>query len=159
MSNKKAKIFLYISLAFIAIYLIVCIVLFSMGYYQLKVKYQNDRVKINNEVGLAVIVLFFTLVPALGNGLSCIRSIYKMLKYRPYGLVKIIYIISSVLAFAAFALEFSYSFGWLDFVRQITSNTNLVVEVMLFTEWPIFIVSFILNCIPIKSKTAISNIN
>ena len=159
MGNKKAKILLCISLAFIVIYLIVCIVLFSMDYYQLKAKYQNDPVKINNEVGFAFIVLFFTLVPALGNGLSCIRSVYKMLMHRPYGLVKIIYIISSVLAFAAFALTFIFLFEWLGVMRQNTPNTNLVVDVMLLTEWPIFIVSFILNCIPIKSKTAISNID
>ena len=167
MGNKKAKIFLCIGFTFVAIYLICYIAYLVMDYYALKMYYHEHH---PNELDLSSAdFVAFTLLgslltfvgPAVGNGLFWIRSVYKMLKYNPYGLVKIIYVISSVLTFAAFAIACTTFLWWRGlwdyFIDRFDGSVKQLEIALLLMEWPIFIVSSILNCIPIKSKTAISS--
>lgn len=153
MRNKKTKIFLCISLTVVSIYLIAVIVSIFMSYYQIKADFPNDSVRASEEFTLGLAICLFVEFAVFGNAFSCIRSVYKMLKYEPYGLVKILYTISSILAFAAFAFACISALGWIDYVD--TNGYDHSSTVLIVSEWPIFIISFILGCIPIKSKTAI----
>lgn len=153
MRNKKIKIFLCICLTVVAIYLIAVIVSIFMSYYDFKANYSNDGGLASMELTFVLSIFLFVELAVLGNALSCIRSIYKMLKYEPYGFVKILYTISSILAFAAFAFACISALGWIDYVD--TNGYDHSSTVLIVSEWSIFIISFILGCIPIKSKTAI----
>ena len=153
MRNKKTKLFLCVSLIVVAIYLIAVIISIFMAYYDVKAYYANDSALASMGFTFGLAICLFVEFAVLGNALSCIRSVYKMLKYEPYGSVKILYTVSSILAFAAFALACISALGWIDYVD--TNGYDHSSTVLIASEWPIFIVSFILGCIPIKSKTAI----
>ena len=151
MKNKKTKLFLCISLSVVVIYLIAVIVSIFMAYYDVKANYSNDGGLASMELTFVLSIFLFVEFAVLGNALSCIRSVYKMLKHKPYGIIKICYTISSILAFAAFSLACFSALGWIDYVD--TSGYDHSSTVLIVSEWSIFIISFILGCIPIKSKT------
>ena len=153
MRNKKTKLFLCISLAVVAIYLIAVIVSIFMAYDDVKAYYSNDSALASMEFTFGLTIILFVEFAVFGNAFSCIRSVYKMLKHKPYGIVKILYTISSILAFAAFSLACISALGWIDYAD--TNGYDHSSTVLMVSEWSIFIISFILGCIPVKSKTAV----
>ena len=93
--------------------------------------------------------MFFT-VGILGTELSFIRSVYKMLKYKPNKCVRICYIISATLTVFSVAL---YAFTILKVFNFVSVNgRDYTGDIYLFTLWPSFIISFILGSIPVKRK-------
>ena len=98
-----------------------------------------------SEFAFGAFFVMLIAIPFWGAELSFIRSVYKILKYRPKGKTKLCYIISSVTAFSAIAfLIVSISFKLFD------TGSNLTATVLLVAEWTAFILSFVLGSIPIK---------
>ena len=148
MKGKKCRIFLLVSFTLFAISVIAVISSLIFSYYQIKTDFPNDDIKVANEFGFGLMIALYLISPFLGLELSCIRSTYKILKHEPRGYVKICYIISSFLAFWGFAFYCFASFGLISFVEE--GGHNHTAEILLYTQWPAFILSFILGSIPVK---------
>ena len=150
MKNKKWRIFLLVSFAFFAISVIAVISSIIVSYYEIKADFPNDNIRVINEFGYGLIIALALIFPFLGSELSGIRSVYKILKYEPRGLVKICYIISSLSAFFAVVFFYIASFGLISFVED--GGYNYTATVLLFTEWPTFVLSFVLGSISHKTR-------
>ncbi len=148
MNDKKPRLFLWIGLALFAISVIVVIASIVMSYYRIKADFPDDAIRVMNEFSFGFFIASLLVFPFLGSELSCIRSIYKLLKYKTQGSVKACYIISSLLAFLAAVFFCLTSLGWIHFVQE--GGHDRTAELVLFTLWPTFIVSLILGSIPIK---------
>ena len=149
MKSKKHTIFLIISFAVFMASVIIVIV------YYCKAKAELDSIlsevtDTQLRVGLELSLfwsIFFT-VGVLGTELSFIRSVYKILKYKPNKWVRICYIISTF--WAVFAVAF-YCFAILKMFNFVSANgRDYTGDIYLVTLWPSFIVSFILGSIPIR---------
>ncbi len=149
MNNKKCRLFLWVSFAFFTLSLIAIISSIIVSYYKVKIDFPYDPAMVMNEFGFALIVVMWIIIPFLGVELSFIRSVYKMLKHKPKGFVKICYMISSLLALLAFAFYCLTSIGLIPF-DEIMETPNPTFTILFFTEWPSFILSLILGSIPIK---------
>ena len=144
MKKQKSKIFLYISLAVLALLAVTVITDITLKYYQIQNDFAND-VRMANDLTVSLImVAVFFIIPIFIVGLSCIRSVYKILQYEPNGFAKTCYLISAIVSFSAFLFLLLWLLGWIDF------KTGIKELILLLTEWPIIIVSFILGSIPIK---------
>ena len=75
--------------------------------------------------------------------LSCIRSIYRILKYEPKGIIRICWLVSAVLSFSAFVFQILVFTGVVDLLEGRT-NVALLGYSLLLTEFPVVIVSFLL---------------
>lgn len=148
MDNKKRRLFLWIGFAVFAISVIAVAESIIDDYYNIKTAFPNNPQRVMNEFGFSLFIGMCIIFPFLGAELSFIRSVYKMLKHNPKGCVKICYMISSCLAFLAFAFQCLISIGLIDFAEE--RGQNFAADILLFTEWPTFIVSFVLGSIPIK---------
>ena len=146
--NKKCRIFLIVSFALFVISVIAVISSIIVSYYEIKADFPDDNIRVMNDFGYGLIIALALIFPFLGSELSCIRSIYKILKYKPKGCVKICYVISSLLAFLAVVFYYIASFGLISFVEE--GGYNYTATVLLYTEWPIFVLSFILGSIKIR---------
>lgn len=89
----------------------------------------------------------FFAVGVLGTELSFIRSVYKMLKYKPDKWVRICYIISASLAVLSVAFYCLVALKVFNFVSA--NGRDYTGDICLFGLWPSFILSFILGSIPI----------
>ncbi len=163
MKNKKSRLFLWISLAFFALTLIAFLICIIITYFQIKAYFPDDPDMVINEFGLAVFVYMLLMFPSLAVELSCIRSVYKTIKHNPRGIIKVCYLISAILSFSAFALQFLIYVGVIDLVLE-SGDARIEQAVLFWTEWPVFIVSFALGSLPVKRKdlsdtTKILNIN
>lgn len=148
MKNKRHGLFLWASFTLFALSVIVVILNMIVSYYKVKTEFPTDDMRITDELVAIVLISVWIIIPSLASELSCIRSVYKILKYEPTGYVKLCYIISASLAFL------SFSFQWLIFVglinlEAIRPGENFTAHVLLFTQWPSFILSFVLGSIPI----------
>ena len=144
--NKKCKIFLRIGFAIFIFSIIAFILGIISSYFKIKADFPDDNAKIKAEF---VFTLFFApwiICPFLASELSCIRSIYKILKYNPKGVVKICYIVSSVLAFISIIFQCLVSAGVLDF-NEIGVEQNATFYILLPTECVLFILSFALGSV------------
>lgn len=148
MKSKKHTIFLIISLA-----VFMASVIVTIGYYceakaymdSILSEYSDTQLRVGLELSLFW-SLFFA-VAALGAELSFIRSVYKMLKYKPNKWVRICYIISASLAILSVAF---YCLTVLEMFNFVSANgRDYTGDICLFTLWPSFILSFILGSIPI----------
>ena len=148
MKNKKSRLFLWISLSFFALTVIAVISSMIVSYYNVKTAFPNDDRRVTDELVAIAFVGVWMAVPSLGSELSFIRSVYKMLKHEPKGCIKTCYIISSLLAFIAFAFFHLFCFRLIGFVGE--DGYNYAPTVLLFTQWPTCILSFILGSVPIK---------
>ena len=147
MKSKKHTIFLIISLAMFMASVIAAIVYFC------EAKAEVDRLlSADNDTqfrfGLELSLFWgvFFNIGALGAELSFIRSVYKMLKYKPNNRIRICYIISAFIAALAVAFYCISVLKAFDFVSD--TGRNYTADIYLFTLWPSFIVSFILGSIP-----------
>ena len=147
MSNKKCRLFLWISLILLACSVIAVLVGLCVSYYQIQTNFSDDTmawIEWGTILGLVMVCVF----PYLLVELSFIRSTYKILKYEPKGYVKICHAISAILAFVVLAFPWLYyaSIGLFHF-DLFENDQNMMAEILLFTEWPVFIVSFVLGSI------------
>ena len=93
MKNKKHTIFLLLSLVFFAISVIVAIIHYCEAKAELN-RILSEVTDTQFRVGLELSLLWsmFFAVCILGTELSFIRSVYKILKYKPNKWVRICYI-------------------------------------------------------------------
>ena len=143
---KKNKLFLWISFAVFSLSVIAILLNLVASYCEIRSAFPNDNIQVMNEFGLTLILAIILMCPFLGSELSVIRSVYKILKHNPNGNVKVCYIISSVLAFFAVVLQCLVSAGLINF-GNVESGQNSTVYILLFTEWPLFVLSLILGSI------------
>ncbi len=150
MNKKKHKIFLWISLAFFVLSVIAVLAPLIESYFELKDAFLNEPVKNDHKWGdqsdWLIIVSVFLIFPAFPVELSCIRSVYKILKYEPKGVVKVCYVVSAVLSLSAFVFQCLVFSGVIDLVDE-SGSPRLYEGLLLLTEWPVFIISFILGSI------------
>ena len=152
MNNKKAKIFLLVSLICFVLIIIGAIISIELAIY----RDQQDIAEFGSVVIYVVICLLIT--PGLATMLSGIRSTYKLLKYKPQGKVKICYVISASVAFFALAIVGLCHLGLIiideiniPILRRLY-NFIPTTEILFGTLLPSFIISFILGSIPVKRK-------
>lgn len=143
--DKKCRLFLIISFIVFILSVIIIISSLFISYYKIKADFPNDYIKVMEEFGFGLIVTFFIILPFWGTELSFIRSAYKILKHKPQGTIKICYIISSILSlFAAAFFCFAY-FGLIKFIGE--GGRDNTAQILLFTMWPLFLISFVLGTI------------
>ncbi len=145
MKNKKGRVFLLVSFAFLGASVVAVISSIIVSYYEIKADFPDDNIRVMNEFGYGLIIALVLIFPFLGSEVCGIRSAYKILRYEPRASVKICYTISSVLAFFAVVFYYTASFGLIRFVED--GGYNYTATVLLYTEWPLFILSFILGSI------------
>lgn len=151
MKKHKATIFLLISLSALALLAISVIVDMILEYYQIQSDFANDVRMANDLTASLVVVAVFFIIPIFAVGFSCIRSVYKILRYEPSGIVKMCYLLSAIISFLAFILQLFWLIGLVDF------KTGIKEIVLFLTEWPIFIISFLLGSISIKHRDWYNN--
>ena len=155
MNTKKSRVFLWISLSFFALSLVVFFVKIVLLYYDFKATSStlspNDL--IHFEYGFVIELFAHILlgIPSLLSELSCIRSVYRILKYQPRDTVRICLLISAILSFSAFAFQALMLSGVLNFTADSGSVKPQEI-LLLLTGLPIAIVSFVLGGIPIKQN-------
>ena len=160
MNNKKAKIFLCISLICFVLITIVTIISIRLVYY---IEEQSLNAPNRPEFGgiIFFIAIYIIMIPGLATILSGIRSTYKLLKYKPQGKVKICYVISASVAFLAL-VSVGLCYIGLIIIDEINIPISIQrrlynfipsTEILFGTLWPSFIISFILGSIPVKRRT------
>ena len=151
MNTKKSRLFLWISLALFALSLVVFFAGIALSYYNFKATSStlspNDL--IHFEYGFVLELFAYVLfgIPALLLELCGIRSVYRILKYRPRNAAKICLLISAILSFSAFAFQALMLSGVLNFTAD-SGSVKLQEILLLLTGLPIAIVSFVLGSIP-----------
>ncbi len=152
MNNKKARLFLWISLAVFALSAVAVLISSIELYYELLVYPPPNAPSREFMPGFELFVYIFIMVPALAIELSCIRIVYKILKYEPKGIVKIFYFILAILSISLFIFQYLIVVGAIN-IENMGNIPNFTATVLIFTQWPVFILSFVLGSIPIKYKT------
>ena len=148
MKNKKCRLFLLISFILFALSVIAVISSMIVSYYKVKTTFPGDDMRLTDEVVAIAFTCIWMIIPSWGLELSFIRSVYKILKYKPNKWVRICYIISTF--WAVFAVAF-YCFAILKMFNFVSANgRDYTGDIYLVTLWPSFIVSFILGSIPIR---------
>ena len=149
MKGKKHTIFLIISLAVFFVSVIVAIV------YCCEVKAHIDEIlseitdtQLRAGLELSLFWSMFFVVSVFGAELSFIRSVYKILKYKPNKWRRICYIISASLAVLSVAFYCLVVLKTFNFVSA--NGRDYTGDICLFTLWPSFILSFVLGSIPVK---------
>ena len=148
MKGKKHRIFLFRSLAVFLASVIAFIVIYFITKFEVdKLMAQNPDTQFQFGLGMSLILGTIFAIVALGLELSFIRSVYKMLKHNPKGIIKICYVISAFLAFSGLVLYLGLVFGIIGYVsptgRYYTGDMYLI-------QFPLFILSFILGSLPLK---------
>ena len=151
MNSKKCRTFLYISLSFFLLTVIGVVVITIWDYYQDQVTFANDPRKLSDEMAWMMFCLTILLVPVLMVELSGIRSAYKLLKYKPEGVTKICYLISTIISFSAFIWQV---LALLGVTSLFIPNWGIKMQdlILILPGLPTLLVSFILGSIPIKRK-------
>jgi len=158
MKIKKHTLFLRISLAVFSVAAIIAIVAFC------KSKAEVDSLLATNSdtqyrVGLEFSLFFsaFFVAVAFGIALSFIRSVYKILKYKPLGWIKVCYIISASLAFLSIVFFILLMFDPLDFASRSGSEYISIGDLLLFGLCPASVLSFILGSLPTRGFSDMYN--
>ncbi len=151
MNNKKARLFLRIGLVIFALSVIGLLICIIRSYYLTKADFPDDPDRVRNEFLFSLGMGMFVIYPILALELSCIRSVYKILKHKPKRIAKICYWISAVLSVST--LVFQCLILVIVNISPGTSLDNYAVDIFLLTGWPVFILSFVLGSIPIKHQT------
>ena len=147
MKEKKHKKFLFISLAVF----LVSVIVFTVFYFLAKIEAdklmaQDNDTQFQFGLGMSLILGAIFAVGALGLELTFIRSVYKMLKHKPKGIIRICYVISAFLAFLGFILYLGLVLGIIGYVSP---NGRYYTGDMFLLEFPLFIASFILGSLPL----------
>lgn len=148
MKNKKHTIFLIICFAIFIASVIAVIVYFCKAKAELEHKlFEVTDTQFRVGLELSLFWSMFFTVGVLGTELSFIRSVYKMLKYKPNKCVRMCYIISASLAVLSVAFYCLVILKMFNFVSA--NGHDYIGDICLFTLWPSLIVSFVLGSIPI----------
>ena len=91
MKTKRHKLFLWIAFAFFFITVVSTIIYMQIDYYQTQTDFANDPQMARDLTNFSVVVAIVFIFPIFAVELSCIRSVYKLLKYNPCGVIKICY--------------------------------------------------------------------
>ena len=155
MKMKKHRLFLWISLAFFALSLVIFLVEMVLSYHEFKTTSStlspNDLIRFEYAFVLELFAYIMLGIPALLVELSCIRSVYRILKYEPNGTIRICWLISALLSFSAFVFQVLIFTGVLDFTWD-SGSIKLQETVLLLTSLPIIIISFVLGINPKKQN-------
>ena len=146
--RRKHTIFLMISLAVFVASVIAVTVYFCEAKAELDLilsENTDTQFRVGSEMSLFLSMFF--KVAVLGTEMSFIRSVYKVLKYKPNNWVRICYIISASLAVLSVAFYCLAVLKIFDFVSD--TGRDYTGDIYLFVFWPSLIVSFILGSIPI----------
>lgn len=148
MKAKKHQLFLWISLGFFALSLVIFFVKIALLYYEFKITSStlssNDLIRFEYNFVIELFAYIMFGIPALLLELSCIRSVYRILKYKPRGVVRMYLLISVILSFFAFVVQVLMFAGVLDFTKD-SGSLKLQETFLLLTGWPVVIVSFVLG--------------
>ncbi len=153
MNSKKTRLFLWISLSFVALSFVTLLVKIALLYCEFKATSStlspNDL--IHFEYGFVLELFAYVLfgMSALLLELCGIWSIYRILKLQPRNAAKICLLISAILSFSAFAFQALMLSGVLNFTAD-SGSVKLQEILLLLTGLPIAIVSFVLGSIPVK---------
>ena len=146
--NKKSRLFLWISLSLFALSLVAFFVKIALLYGDFKATSStlspNDLVHF--EYGFVIELFAYIMfgIPALLLEFSCIRSVYRILKYKLCGSVRICLLISAILSFFAFVFQVLMFAGVLDFTKD-SGSLKLQETALFLTGWPVFILSLVLG--------------
>lgn len=141
MNNKKSRLFLWICLAIFALSAIAALIPIVETYCQLRQSNSDDHLGELMEF-IALCAYVCLIVPALGSELSFIRSVYKILKHKPKGAVRICCLISAILSFSVLVLLCLIYVGLINFYGNNASMNSFILA-----EWLILIVSLVLGSI------------
>ncbi len=151
--SEKSFDFFMGQLVFLGIIFSYIFVRISLFYYEFKTTSStlspNDVIRFEYAFDIELFAYMLFGIPALLLELSCIRSVYRILKYDPRGAVKICLLISAILSFSAFVFQVLMFVGVLDFTKD-SGSLKLQETVLLLTGCPVAIVSFVLGSLPIK---------
>ena len=140
--------FLWIGLAFFALSFVLFLLEAVLLYYDFKTISStlspNDLIRFEYAFVTELFAYIMFGLPALLMELSCIRSVYRILKYKPLGTIKICWLTSAILSFSAFVFQALMFAGVLDFTKD-SGSIKLQETFLLLTGWPVVIVSFILG--------------
>ena len=148
---RKHTMFLMIGLAVFVASVIAVILYYCEAIAELN-RILSEVTDTQERVGLeeGVFWSFFFTVAVLGTEISFIRSVYKMLKYKPNKWVRICYIISASLAVLSVAF---YCLAVLKIFDFVTADGHYYTgDIYLFVFWPSFLVSFALGSLPVKQN-------
>ena len=150
MKVRKTSIFLWSSLSFVALSLIVFFVKIALLYYEFKTTNStlspNDVIRFEYNFVIELFAYIMFGIPALLLELSGIRSAYQIIKYNPHGASRIRLLISAIISFSAFVFQVLMFTGVLDFTQD-SGSIQLQETVLLLTGFPIVIISFVLGSI------------
>lgn len=156
MKVKKHQLFFWVGLALfiasLAFYLVGMGLLVREAQTEtLPPSYPSDIEQYRQEAVYATFVYIVLVGPSLLVELSCIRSVYRILKYEPKGIIRICWLFSAVLSFSAFVFQILVFRGVVDLTSGRTT-VSLKVNSLLLTEIPVAIVSFLLCSIRKKQN-------
>ena len=152
MKTKKNRLFLWISLAFFALSLVIFFVKIILLYYEFKTSSAlspGDLIDFEYGFTLELFAYIMFGIPILMLELSCIRSVYRVLKHEPHGAIRICWLISAIVSFSAFVFQILMFTGILDFTKE-SGSLKLQETILLLTGLPVAIVSLVLGSIPKK---------
>lgn len=154
-TNKRIRLFLWIGLT-IFVFLVIAYIVESITSYNIAQNIAQNGLPnglptdpthpVMKDFLLATVISLGLFYPFLGAELSLIRSVYKILKHKPKGYVKICYIISSVLAFLSIVFPLLYRARLIKFVNH-KSGVDNTISIILLIVWLAFVLSFVLGSI------------
>ena len=147
MKAQKHQLFFWIGLILFALSLAV----FVAGIIWLHYEYEAILETINPDdyalfdfgYTIEVFAYVFNGISALAVEFSCIRSVYRILKYTPHGATRICWLIAAILSFFALVLMVLMFTGVLNFTKE-SGSRKVQDAILLLAGWPVAIISFVL---------------
>lgn len=148
MRQKRCRLFLLISFLVFSCSIVILVIDGIGTYFQIQDNFADKPFRAKREFLEYAFFTVIILMPGIALELSFIRSVYKMLKHEPVGIVRVCYTISALLAL--FLVIFLYLiFFRMAFFPKVGGENN-TLNLLILIEWPIFLICFILGSIPIK---------
>ncbi len=148
MKVKKHQLFFWVGLALFAASFTAYLVwmgIFVYGFHvELPTLSPDEQVDFGMDFSFLMVWYIGLVGPSLLVELSCIRSIYRILKYEPKGIIRICWLVSAVLSFFAFVFQILVHTGVLAYMEYETP--------LILSEFPVAIVSFLLCSIRKKQN-------
>jgi len=149
MKSKKHTVFLMIGLVvFVSSVIVATIYCCKAKSYIDSILAKDTDTQLRMGLELSLFWSMFFVFGILGTELSFIRSVYKMLKYKPIKWVRICYIISASLAVLIVAFCCLVALKVFNLVSA--DGRDYTADIYLFTVCPSFILSFVLGSVPIR---------
>ena len=143
MKTKKHTIFLLISLAIFSVTAIIGIIYLCKSKADIHIV---SDTQLRYGLGLSWFFNLLGVAGILGTELSFIRSVYKILKFRPNKWARLCYIISALLAFLILAI---FCLIIIDIFDYVSPRGRVYVEYIVLYGFPtVSVLSFILGSMP-----------